>query len=86
MVSKCANPDCFATFRYLHAGKLFRLETHGGIDRRRSMGVDTEQKKCVRRIEFFWLCDQCARSMTVEFANGVGVSVRPTVTAHAAAA
>jgi hypothetical protein len=26
MLSKCANPKCTALFRYLHIGKLFRME------------------------------------------------------------
>jgi hypothetical protein len=26
MLSKCANPSCRASFRYLHEGKLFRIE------------------------------------------------------------
>lgn len=86
VLSKCANPDCVATFRYLHAGKLFRLETYSGLDRRRTMGPDVGQKKCMRRIEFFWLCDQCSRKMTVEFADEIGVSVRPRTEANAAAA
>lgn len=40
MVSKCANPECVATFRYFHVGKLFRMETSTGLERRHSMGQD----------------------------------------------
>ena len=25
MLSKCANPECFEQFRYLHQGKIFLL-------------------------------------------------------------
>ena len=40
MVSKCANPNCAAGFRYFHIGKLFRMETSPGLERRRSMGQE----------------------------------------------
>ena len=81
MVSKCANPECAATFRYFHNGKLFRLEP---LARNQS---DTEEgmNKHAARVEFFWLCDDCTGKMTLEFENGVGVSVRPKLK-HAAAA
>src|ERR1043165_7025326 len=29
MVTKCANPACSALFRYLHGGRLYRLEVEG---------------------------------------------------------
>jgi len=44
MVSKCANPNCAASFRYFHVGKLFRMETSSGLERRRSMGQDEVSK------------------------------------------
>lgn len=77
MVSKCANPECATPFRYFHQGKLFRLETATGFDRRKEMGVDSDLKKPMRRVEFFWLCDVCAREMTLVSEKGVGVTVRP---------
>ncbi len=82
MVSKCANPECAAPFRYFHVGKLYRLETEAGVDRRRSLGND-EEKKNLRRIEFYWLCENCASRMTLVFEKGVGVSVRETVLSQA---
>jgi hypothetical protein len=45
MVSKCANPDCAAAFRYYHTGKLFRMETASGLERRREMGQDDEKPR-----------------------------------------
>jgi hypothetical protein len=76
VVSKCANPDCAATFRYFHQGKLFRLEIEAGLERRRALGSDNEIKKPLRRIEFYWLCEDCAQQMTIVFEKGVGVSAR----------
>jgi hypothetical protein len=77
MVSKCANPDCSVPFRYFHTGKLFRVETSTGLDRRRTMGRDGEQHQALRRLEFFWLCEECARRMTLIFDRESGVTARP---------
>ena len=77
MVSKCANPECATPFRYFHQGQLFRLETQTGHDRRKGMGVDNDLKKPLRRIEFFWLCEDCAGRMTLVSEKGAGVTVRP---------
>lgn len=77
MVSKCANPECAATFRYFHVGKLFRLETETGHDRRRSMGGEDAVRKPLRRIEFYWLCEDCSQKMTIVFEKGAGVIARP---------
>ncbi len=77
MVSKCANPECAVPFRYFHTGKLFRVETAAGLDRRRTtLGQDTQRRKPLRRLEFFWLCEDCAQRMTVVFDRDSGVTVR----------
>jgi hypothetical protein len=86
MVSKCANPSCAETFRYFDSGKLFRIETSSGHERRRSMGEDELVNRPLRRIEFYWLCRNCASHMTVVFDHAVGVSVRPNSRAVSAAA
>jgi len=87
MVSKCANPDCPATFRYFHEGKLFRLETTTGLDRRRSLGDDDDvMSRPLRRLTFHWLCENCAAKMTLTFDKNTGVRVRPNVQTQSAAA
>jgi hypothetical protein len=83
MVSKCANPECSAPFLYLHRGKLFRIDTEGRQDRRRNMGNETLSGKGLRRVEFYWLCDDCAVKMTVAFDKVSGVFVRPHVPVRA---
>ena len=85
MLSKCANPDCFASFRYFHTGKLFRAEISGGLDRRRTLGEDEGSEKVLRRLEFFWLCEACAARMTIIFDKESGVGVRPKSYARSAA-
>ncbi len=87
MVSKCANPDCSATFRYFHVGKLFRLETTAGFDRRHSLDDDEGvASKPMRRIMFYWLCENCAAKMTLAFDRDTGITVRPQIRAQSAAA
>ena len=54
MLSKCANPDCVATFRYLQQGKLFRLEK----ERTRDFSQSPEP-------EYFWLCGNCSETISL---------------------
>lgn len=68
MLSKCANPACFARFHYLHEGKIFKIE-RGTVS---SDGIASPS----RRIEYFWLCESCAQSLTVVLENGT-VATRP---------
>ena len=77
MVSKCANPECATPFLYFHRGKLFRVETEGRQDRRRNMGGESGAGKPLRRIEFYWLCQDCAETMTLVFDRTTGISVGP---------
>jgi len=63
MISKCANPQCSAPFRYLRDGKLFR--------------VDHDADKPWHRMEHFWLCGRCAATMTLVAERGEGVTAVP---------
>ncbi len=65
MLSKCVNPACTASFRYLHEGKVFRLE--------RLPADDTAKQ---HSFEYFWLCPPCASFLTVVFEDPV-VKVQP---------
>lgn len=85
MVSKCANPNCAASFLYFHVGKLFRVDTSAGSDRRRSLGQDEFTDRRLRRVEFYWLCESCAPKMTLVFDKHTG-AVQPRVHAKSAAA
>lgn len=82
MVSKCANPACAASFRYFHNGQLFRLETLVNDQTDEDNGMN----QSLRRLEFYWLCDNCAGKMTIAFERGVGVFVRPKFVRSANAA
>ena len=74
MVSKCANPECSERFMRLHRGRLFRWD---GVSARGGLTRDTHLEiKKARKVEFFWLCGECAREMTVVFTAEVGVTTR----------
>jgi len=55
MVSQCANPDCRRELRYLRDGKVYRfvLSTKTGS----------------KRLEHFWLCGECSKSMILTCVN-----------------
>ena len=74
MLSKCANPGCPATFLYLHEGKLFRLDT---IIETVASTPALETKKPSRRMEFFWLCSECATELTLGYNQASGITIVP---------
>lgn len=74
MLHKCANPACQNAFRKLTQGKLFLVETD-------ELGVSQPQAEWKRanhrRIEHYWLCDQCAQTLTLAYERGRGVVAIP---------
>jgi hypothetical protein len=74
MISKCANPECSARFRYLRDGKLFRVN----LDRLESASTaQNDSDKPWHRLEHFWLCGRCAATMTLVAQKGGGITVVP---------
>ena len=86
MLSKCANPECSAKFRYLHDGKVFRVEpdvlSHVARPHRLS---DPGGAVPARRLiatwpahgpEYFWLCSTCSEHSIVGTDSG-GVVLVP---------
>lgn len=80
MVSKCANPQCAVPFRYFHLGKLFRLEVEIASSERNTWQGPS------RKIEFYWLCENCAATMTLVNEGRSKISVRSKRVALATAA
>ena len=70
MLSKCANPGCSARFLYLNRGKLFRIPRQAADGSKDNL---SDNKKTTQRLEYFWLCSDCAGEMTLAFRKGVGV-------------
>lgn len=90
MLSRCANPQCSKPFLRLRDGKLFLIET----DRFRrpgefAMPPFVRAKHPQRRVEHWWLCDDCAAEWTLVYdrENGVALSpLRQSVAAGSSAA
>jgi hypothetical protein len=59
MTKKCANPSCDSPFRYFPGGRLFLFEPV------RSEPAGEELRENRYRSEYFWLCELCARTMTI---------------------
>jgi hypothetical protein len=58
MLSKCANPECSESFRYLHQGKIFCLSPTPEVQ----IATGTFKPALHER---FWLCTQCSKKMTL---------------------
>jgi hypothetical protein len=75
VLHKCANPACLVPFRKLSQGKLFLVETeplHGSELRRAHW-----RGQASHRIEYYWLCDQCAFALTLSYEKERGVVTVP---------
>jgi hypothetical protein len=55
MVKQCANPNCGKPLRYLREGRIFVFETQ-----------DNDGNASIRRMEHFWLCGTCSRTLRLE--------------------
>ena len=70
MVSNCANPKCARPLHYLREGKIFIFDS---ADR-----IEPKTGKRSRRLEHYWLCGDCCRSLTLEKGpEGVRLVSRP---------
>lgn len=66
MLSKCSNPSCGESFKYLDDGQLFRLETE-----------PLTNLSEVKDPEYFWLCSSCCRRMTLRLNDDAKVMAVP---------
>lgn len=51
MVKNCANPKCAKPLHYLREGRIFVFD------------ADSDSKKPIHRMEHFWLCGECSKTM-----------------------
>ncbi len=75
MLHKCANPTCPSPFRKLSQGKLFLVETEPREGVR--IGRANRRNRPSHRVEYYWLCDQCAFVLTLSYEKGRGVVTVP---------
>jgi hypothetical protein len=62
MLSKCANPTCPTTFRYLHEGRLYVIAPKEALAR--------HKPRCSSKsgqLEYAWLCSSCSLYLTIHF-------------------
>jgi hypothetical protein len=66
MLSHCANPQCSRPFLRLRQGKLFLVETEFvAKSRELTARSSPPMRQQPRRVERYWLCDQCAGVWTL---------------------
>lgn len=73
MLTKCVNPLCSVPFRRLNEGKLFLVDSEG----KARDNFDPRKRKPPRHIEYFWLCTECARLVTLTFDYKAGLMTIP---------
>lgn len=76
MLSKCANPACSTPFRRLREGKLFVVETEGTATDQQAV-TPMRRARLLRRVEHFWLCDECSAFITLTFDRERGMITVP---------
>jgi hypothetical protein len=67
MLSKCLNPQCTETFRYLRSGSLYRVDYTDESRKNKLNGSDGQalQGKA-EKVEHFWLCEKCSKVLKFE--------------------
>lgn len=90
MLSRCANSQCCKPFLKLREGKLFLVETER-VTKPGESAVPpfVRARQLQRRVEHYWLCDDCAMQWILVYDRdrGVGLAplLRPAVSVAAAA-
>jgi hypothetical protein len=77
VLTKCANPICPSPFRRLSEGKLFRVEAEPVPPAMTRSGTPTRRFRSARRVQHYWLCDQCSPMLTLIFERGRGMTTVP---------
>jgi hypothetical protein len=75
MLHKCANRACSNPFRRLSDGKLFQVETE--YLQAPGSEQNVNGRRHPRRVEHYWLCNECASFLTLTFEKGTGMITVP---------
>ena len=62
MLSKCANPACSNSFRYLREGRLYLINSISLFDVRKRLSTTASKSGSP---EYAWLCSVCSFCMTI---------------------
>jgi len=77
MLHKCANAACSVPFRRLSEGKLFQVETILPESHSLQRPGGTRKARSLRKVEHFWLCDDCSSHLTLVFEKDRGIVTVP---------
>ncbi|HVO80998.1 MAG TPA: hypothetical protein VMT28_09715 [Terriglobales bacterium] len=77
MLHKCANPACSNVFRRLSEGKLFQVESEYLEAVSPGKSVPARNPRGVRKVEHYWLCNDCSSFLTLIFDRGQGMITVP---------
>jgi hypothetical protein len=80
MLHKCANPACSNVFRRLSEGKLFQVETDNLAPANSGRYSPARNPRLSRRVEHYWLCNQCSSFLTLTFERDQGMITVPLPT------
>jgi hypothetical protein len=76
MLSHCANTECHKPFLRLREGKLFLVETERLTKPGEPAGPPfVRAKQQSRRVEHYWLCDDCAAQWTLIYDKEHGIAL-----------
>lgn len=77
MISQCSNPSCGRSLSSLAEGRLFQFEitsiSISAVDNNSEQFDETPQRETAH----FWLCSQCASTMTLSLEPLGGLRVLP---------
>lgn len=76
MLHKCANPACTIPLR-LSQGKFFLVESGDLTAPISRPGAPNRRIRSPRRVEHYWLCDECSSLLTLTFERGRGMITVP---------
>ena len=77
MLHKCANAACSVPFRRLSEGKLFQVETALPESHPLQRPGNNRKARSLRKVEHFWLCDDCSTHLTLVFEKERGIVTIP---------
>ncbi len=86
MLHKCANPMCVNLFRSMHQGKLFVVESECEENQSPIQRNGSHKSRAARRLEHYWLCDECVPQVTLTFTKGLGLLMLPLLPPQSAEA
>jgi hypothetical protein len=70
MLSRCANPTCPTTFRYLHEGRLYVIAPGESL-----AGHKPRCSSKSGQLECPWLCSSCSLYLTIQIDEELGTRV-----------